>query len=166
MRYKEHKFSLANYKDPTQFKRVFYENFIRFAVYQIWASAVGTVKFGKMTEEERIARQVEGFKGWNKHYQGTSAIALRRGLEKRNLYEKIHKDDVIITVYDYTPWFRKQLCEEDRADIFMDYDRLLLNKEAEFIQEHTRYYGSEPPLNIQKTKRKLSTAYSFNKLFE
>ena len=158
MRRKEYKFSLIKYDTPSQFKKEFYDNDIRFANYELWAKDIGVLKFGKMTEEERIARQVEGLWGWRKHYSGTSARQLRRKLQNKNLYETITKNDVIVTVYDYTEWFK------DNINRMLDADRLLLNQEDQLIKDYCGYYGNTPVLNIQSTR----THYKplFNKLFE
>jgi hypothetical protein len=126
-------------------------------------SNFGVIKFGKAADNEwmagtwgnRLYRQAGGINGWGSYaLHDTSANKMR---EQMNIhFPTLTRNDVTITVYDYTD----ELVGLDEKEI----DRRLLNEEHELIKKHVEDYGDTPKLNIQCTK--IRTKAMFDDFFE
>lgn len=123
-----------------------------------------TFNIGKAADNEwvtgtygnRIYRKAGGIDGWISPMYCNSANKMRDLMNK--YMPDTTKDEVIITVYDYT----HKLCNYDQIGI----DKFLLNEEHNLIKNHEMTFGTTPVLNIQPTKSHYDCIESFNNFFE
>jgi hypothetical protein len=121
------------------------------------------IKEGKAADVEwmsgtwgnRIYRQAGGIKGWSSELNDTSANKMRE--QMRQHFPEVTKDQVSITVYDYTD----ELAKESKDEI----DRVLLNKEDERVRAYIHERGVQPKLNVQATRTRRKPLLG-NDLFE
>ena len=104
----------------------------------------------------RIYRKAGGIPGWHTMLADTSASIMTEMMEK--YLPNVNKDDVIITVNDWT----QDLLDEDELEI----ERFLLNEENKLIQSYKMINGCMPILNRQPTRSHPDVMTMFNNLFE
>lgn len=121
------------------------------------------IKEGKAADVEwmsgtwgnRIYRQAGGIRGWETELNDTSANKMREQMQK--YFPDVTKDDVSVTVYDYT--------DELQGESDDEIDRVLLNKEDERVRAYIIEHGVPPKLNIQPTRTRRKPIFN-NNLFE
>lgn len=107
------------------------------------------IKHGKASDNEwmcgtwgnRLYRQAGGIQGWRTCLNDTSAKKMRIMMEKH--FPKLTKNDITITVYDYT--------DELTGKTANEISKFLLNEEHKLVKLHVQNYGVPPKLNIQAT---------------
>ena len=122
------------------------------------------LNYGKACDNEwmsgtwgnRIYRKAGGIPGWHQMLADTSASKMTEMMEK--YLPDVHKNDVIITVNDWT----QDLMDEDEHEI----ERFLLNEENKLVQSYIALNGCMPVLNIQSTRSHPNVMIMFNNLFE
>jgi hypothetical protein len=117
------------------------------------------IKEGKASDNEwasgtwgnRIYRQAGGIPGWNSNSLDDSS-AKKMNVQMKQHFPAISKNDVSITVHDYT----FELENEPQYEI----NRVLLNDENARVQKHINDVGVPPKLNIQKTRHRKRPMFS------
>lgn len=154
--------TLANLTSPREICALFEARGCKYFNYT-FQSNTEIIKHGKAADKEwmastwgnRIYRQAGGIEGWGGHSLHDSSANKMRELMRIH-FPTLTKNDVTITIYDYTD----ELASLDEKEI----DRRLLNEEHELIKKHVEDYGVTPKLNIQSTK--IRTKAMFDGLFE
>jgi hypothetical protein len=109
------------------------------------------IKEGKAADNEwvtgtwgnRIYRQAGGINGWGSNrLHDTSALKMTSLMAEN--FPLLNRNDVAITVYDYTD----ELKDCDHIEI----ERFLLNEENKKVKEHVDKFGYPPKLNIAPTR--------------
>ena len=154
--------TLANLKYPRDICYIMEKKGTKYFTYT-FQSNDDVIKHGKAADNEwmygtwgnRLYRQVGGLDGWgNYELNDTSAKKMREMMNK--YFPELSKNDITITIYDFT----EDLEGEEEEEI----NRVLLNEEDAMVKKHVAQYGFPPKLNIQQTRTK--TKPCFNKLFE
>ena len=153
---------LSNLNMPRRICDIFKYNQTKNYVYSYHTTRHGVFNYGMSGDNEwgrgswgnRTYRKAGGIPGWRYMLHDTSALKMSQLM---SLYlPDVRKDDVIITVYDYTV----DLINESYQEI----DRFLLNEENRLIRNYERQFGCLPLLNIQNTKAHPKP--EFDRLFE
>ncbi|CAB4125400.1 hypothetical protein UFOVP181_46 [uncultured Caudovirales phage] len=154
--------SLATLRYPRELCYLMERQGVKYYTYTFQTNDA-VIKYGKAADNEwqfgtwgnRIYRQAGGIPGWNgNELSDTSAVKMN--VQLREHFPNVTRDQVVITIYDYT----SELEDLDQSEI----DRILLNEEDALVKKHTEVYGSPPKLNIQKTRTR--TKPLFDNLFE
>ena len=161
---KKYSISLAKLNAPRDICHIMESCEIKYYNYEFALNGGIIFNIGKAADNEwmsgtwgnRIYRKAGGISGWVWPMHCSSSKKMKELMQK--YLPTVHKDDVIITVYDRT----LELQNQPQIDI----DRFLLNEEHKLIKEYQSVWGSTPLLNIQRTRIRPDYTDTFNKLFE
>lgn len=157
---KTYRFDLKNFSSPRELCHELEQVQCKYYTYT-FDTPTETIKHGKAADHEwmagtwgnRVYRQAGGFPGWNgAELYDSNANKMREQLKEH--FPHVTKDEVTVTVYDYT----QELNHSPATEI----DRVLLNEEDALVKEHKKKHGSAPKLNIQETKTRTRPMFDEN----
>lgn len=140
---------LSNLRTPREICPIMERNVTKQYTY-VYQTAGSIFNCGKAADKEwmtgtwgnRTYRKAGGIRGWPCLLSDTSAAKMTELMDQ--YLPEVCKNDVIITINDYT----QDLVNEVDDEI----DRFLLNEENKLIRQFEHQFGCLPLLNIQNTR--------------